>query len=113
VVGKTRTIDQLMKEDGFDAVYVGVGAGLPWFMEIPGENLNGVYSANEYLTRNNLMKAYEFPDTMETPIKRHKNVAVIGGGNVAGGGCGARGRQGDRRVPDRRRVVGPERAEAR
>jgi len=83
VVGKTRTIDQLMKEDGFDAVYIGVGAGLPWFMEIPGENLNGVYSANEYLTRNNLMKAYEFPDALETPIKRHKNIAVIGGGNVA------------------------------
>ncbi len=82
VVGKTRTIGELMKEDGFDAVYIGVGAGLPWFMDIPGENLNGVYSANEYLTRNNLMKAFEFPNA-DTPIKRHKNVAVVGGGNVA------------------------------
>jgi glutamate synthase (NADPH/NADH) small chain len=82
VVGKTRTIGQLMTEDGFDAVYIGVGAGLPWFMDVPGENLNGVYSANEYLTRNNLMKAFEFPNA-DTPIKRHKNVAVVGGGNVA------------------------------
>jgi glutamate synthase (NADPH/NADH) small chain len=82
VVGKTRTIGQLMKDDGYDAVYIGVGAGLPWFMDVPGENLNGVYSANEYLTRNNLMKAFEFPGS-DTPIKRHKNVAVVGGGNVA------------------------------
>lgn len=82
VIGKIRTIDQLMKEDGFDAVFIGSGAGLPWFMDIPGENLNGVFSANEYLTRNNLMKAYEFPN-YDTPIKRFKNVAVIGGGNVA------------------------------
>ncbi|HEY5997858.1 MAG TPA: NADPH-dependent glutamate synthase [bacterium] len=82
VVGKTRTIGQLMDEDKFDAVYIGVGAGLPWFMDVPGENLNGVYSANEYLTRNNLMKAFEFPNA-DTPIKRHKNVAVVGGGNVA------------------------------
>ena len=82
VVGKTRTIDELMEQDGYDAVFIGVGAGLPWFMDIPGENLNGVYSANEYLTRNNLMKAYEFPNA-DTPIKRHKNVAVVGGGNVA------------------------------
>ena len=82
VVGKTRTIGELMEQDGFDAVYIGVGAGLPWFMDIPGENLNGVYSANEYLTRNNLMKAFEFPNA-DTPIKRHKNVAVVGGGNVA------------------------------
>jgi glutamate synthase (NADPH/NADH) small chain len=71
-----------MEQDGYDAVYIGVGAGLPWFMNIPGENLNGVYSANEYLTRNNLMKAFEFPNA-DTPIKRHKNVAVVGGGNVA------------------------------
>jgi glutamate synthase (NADPH/NADH) small chain len=82
VVGKTRTIGELMEQDGYDAVYIGVGAGLPWFMDIPGENLNGVYSANEYLTRNNLMKAFEFPNA-DTPIKRHKNVAVVGGGNVA------------------------------
>lgn len=82
VIGKIRTIDQLMKEDGFDAVFIGSGAGLPWFMDVPGENLNGVYSANEYLTRNNLMKSFDFPKH-DTPIKRHKNVAVIGGGNVA------------------------------
>lgn len=82
VIGKVKTIDQLMQEDGFDAVYVCNGAGLPWFMGVPGENLNGVYSANEFLTRSNLMKAYQFPD-YETPIKRFKNVAVVGGGNVA------------------------------
>jgi glutamate synthase (NADPH/NADH) small chain len=80
VVGKTATIDQLMEE--YNAVYIGTGAGLPWFMNIPGENLNGVYSANEYLTRANLMKAYLFPE-YDTPIVRGKNVAVIGGGNVA------------------------------
>ncbi|UCF71379.1 MAG: NADPH-dependent glutamate synthase [candidate division WOR-3 bacterium] len=80
VVGKTATIDQLLQE--FDAVYIGTGAGLPWFMNIPGENLNGVYSANEYLTRANLMKAYLFPQ-YDTPIVRGKRVAVIGGGNVA------------------------------
>jgi len=80
VVGKTRSIDELLQE--FDAVFVGTGAGLPWFMNIPGENLNGVYSANEYLTRMNLMKGYKFPDS-STPVKRHKRVAVVGGGNVA------------------------------
>jgi glutamate synthase (NADPH/NADH) small chain len=80
VVGKTKTLDQILEE--FDAVYIGTGAGLPWFMNIPGENLNGVYSANEYLTRANLMKAYLFPD-YDTPIVRGKRVAVIGGGNVA------------------------------
>ncbi len=80
VVGKTATVDQLLEE--FDAVYIGTGAGLPWFMNIPGENLNGVYSANEYLTRSNLMKAYLFPE-YDTPIIRGKNVAVVGGGNVA------------------------------
>lgn len=80
VVGKTRTVDELLQE--FDAVFVGTGAGLPWFMELPGENLNGIYSANEYLTRANLMKAYLFP-TYDTPIVRGKRVAVIGGGNVA------------------------------
>ncbi len=82
VAGKTRTVDQLMKEDGFDAVFIGTGAGLPYFMDIPGENLNGVYSANEFLTRTNLMKAYLFPK-YDTPIRTGKNVAVVGGGNVA------------------------------
>jgi glutamate synthase (NADPH/NADH) small chain len=80
VVGKTRTVDALLKE--FDAIFVGSGAGLPWFMEIPGENLNGVYSANEYLTRVNLMKGFRFPE-FKTPVKRPARVAVIGGGNVA------------------------------
>lgn len=81
VVGKTRTVEELLK-DGFDAVFVGTGAGLPYFMNIPGENLNGVYSANEFLTRSNLMKAYLFPE-YDTPIKVGKRVAVVGGGNVA------------------------------
>lgn len=80
VVGKTRTIDSLLEE--YDAVFVGSGAGLPWFMNIPGENLIGVYSANEYLTRMNLMKGFLFPE-FKTPIKEHKRVAIIGGGNVA------------------------------
>ena len=80
VVGRTRTIDELLKD--FDAVFLGTGAGLPWFMNIPGENYIGVYSANEYLTRSNLMKAYLFPE-YDTPIVRGKRVAVIGGGNVA------------------------------
>lgn len=83
VVGRTRTIEQLMKEDGFDAVYIGVGAGLPMFMNIEGEHLVGVYSANEYLTRANLMRAYDFGKGADTPIAMSKNVAVIGGGNVA------------------------------
>ena len=83
VVGRTRTIEQLMKEDGFDAVYIGVGAGLPRFMGIEGESLVGVYSANEYLTRANLMKAYDFGSGADTPIARSKKVAVVGGGNVA------------------------------
>lgn len=83
IVGRTRTIEQLMKEDGFDAVYVGVGAGLPKFMGIEGEHLVGVYSANEYLTRANLMKAYEFGKGADTPIAVSKKVAVLGGGNVA------------------------------
>ncbi len=80
VVGKTRSIDELLQ--GFDAVFIGTGAGLPWFMDIPGENLNGVYSANEYLTRMNLMHGYQFPNSA-TPVKKHKKVAVVGGGNVA------------------------------
>jgi glutamate synthase (NADPH/NADH) small chain len=83
IVGRTRTIEQLMKEDGFDAVYIGVGAGLPTFMNIEGESLVGVYSANEYLTRANLMKAYDFGAGADTPIALSKRVAVIGGGNVA------------------------------
>lgn len=80
VVGKTRTVESLLTE--YDAIFVGAGAGLPWFMDIPGENLNGVYSANEYLTRMNLMKGFLFPE-YDTPIKRHRKVAVVGGGNVA------------------------------
>lgn len=80
VVGKTRSIDSLLEE--YDAVFVGTGAGLPWFMEMPGNNLNGVYSANEYLTRINLMKGYRYPYS-PTPVKSHQRVAVIGGGNVA------------------------------
>ncbi|HOM03341.1 MAG TPA: NADPH-dependent glutamate synthase [Acetivibrio sp.] len=81
VIGKVYSIDEL-KAEGFDAVFIGSGAGLPSFMKIPGENLNGVYSANEFLTRINLMKAYEFPN-WDTPVKVGKNVAVVGGGNVA------------------------------
>jgi len=80
VVGKTRTIDRLQED--FDAVFVGAGAGLPWFLDIPGENLNGVYSANEYLTRCNLMSGFRFP-AFDTPLKRSARVAVFGGGNVA------------------------------
>jgi glutamate synthase (NADPH/NADH) small chain len=83
IVGKTRTIRQLLNEDGFDAVYIGVGAGLPRFMGIEGESLVGVYSANEYLTRANLMKAYSYGSGADTPIARSNIVAVIGGGNVA------------------------------
>lgn len=81
VIGKVDTLDELF-EQGYEAVFVGSGAGLPVFMHIPGENLNGVYSANEYLTRINLMKAYKFPE-YDTPMIRYKNVAIIGGGNVA------------------------------
>ncbi|MHC4115446.1 MAG: NADPH-dependent glutamate synthase [Planctomycetota bacterium] len=83
IVGRTRTLKQLMNEDGFKAVYIGVGAGLPRFMGIEGESLVGVYSANEYLTRANLMKAYDFGKGADTPIAISKRVAVIGGGNVA------------------------------
>lgn len=81
VIGKVLSIDEL-KEEGFEAVFIGSGAGLPSFMGIPGENLNGVYSSNEFLTRINLMKAYLFPN-VDTPVKVGKNVAVVGGGNVA------------------------------
>jgi len=83
IVGRTRTLEQLMKADGFDAVYIGVGAGLPRFMGIEGESLVGVYSANEYLTRANLMKAYDFGKGADTPIALSEKVAVVGGGNVA------------------------------
>ncbi|MGB9679603.1 MAG: NADPH-dependent glutamate synthase, partial [Thermoanaerobacteraceae bacterium] len=82
IVGKTVTIDELMDEEGFEAVFIGTGAGLPKLMDIPGKNLNGIYSANEFLTRVNLMKAYKFPE-YDTPVKVGKKVAVIGGGNVA------------------------------
>ena len=82
VVGKFATVDELMEGGGFDAVFIGTGAGLPYFMNIPGENLCGVYSANEFLTRTNLMKAYLFPN-WDTPIKVGRKVAVLGGGNVA------------------------------
>ena len=81
VIGKVLTVDELMEEEGFEAVYVASGAGLPRFMNIPGESLNGVYSANEYLTRVNLMKAYQ-PGS-RTPIQHSRKVAVVGGGNVA------------------------------
>ena len=82
VVGKLYTIDELFNERGYDACFIATGAGLPMFLGIPGENLNGIYSANEFLTRANLMKAYLFPE-YDTPIKRGKKVAVFGGGNVA------------------------------
>ena len=81
VIGKSTTIDQLMEEEGFEAVFIGSGAGLPMFMGIPGETANGVFSANEYLTRSNLMKAFD--DSYDTPIVAGKKVAVVGGGNVA------------------------------
>jgi len=83
VAGRTKTVKELMEKDGFDAVYIGVGAGLPMFMNIEGEHLVGVYSANEYLTRANLMRAYDFGKGADTPIAMSKRVAVVGGGNVA------------------------------
>jgi glutamate synthase (NADPH/NADH) small chain len=83
VAGRTKTIKDLMEKQGFDAVYIGVGAGLPMFMNIEGEHLIGVYSANEYLTRANLMRAYDFGKGADTPIAMSKRVAVVGGGNVA------------------------------
>jgi glutamate synthase (NADPH/NADH) small chain len=82
VIGKVLAIDDLLDSEGYDGVFIGTGAGFPIFMGIPGENLNGVYSANEFLTRSNLMKAYLFPE-YDTPIKRGRTVAVVGGGNVA------------------------------
>jgi glutamate synthase (NADPH/NADH) small chain len=82
VIGRLYTVDELLEAD-YDAVFIGTGAGLPYFMNIPGENLNGVYSANEFLTRTNLMKAYQFPDYLTPPVREGKKVAVIGAGNVA------------------------------
>ena len=84
VIGKTVTIDELMTEEGYDAVLVATGAGLPKFLGVPGEHLNGVYSANEFLTRVNLMRAYEFPEYDEPVFDcRGKDIAVVGGGNTA------------------------------
>jgi glutamate synthase (NADPH) small chain len=82
VVGRIETVDDLLEKRKFDGVFIGSGAGAPLFLKIPGENLNGVYSANEYLTRTNLMKAYRFPE-MDTPVARGRRVVVFGGGNVA------------------------------
>ncbi|MBC7224544.1 MAG: NADPH-dependent glutamate synthase [Anaerolineae bacterium] len=82
VVGKTLTLDEILEQEGYDAIFLGTGAGLPMFMNIPGENYNGVYSANEFLTRVNLMKAYLFPE-YDTPVKVGHRVAVVGAGNVA------------------------------
>ena len=81
IIGKTVTVDQLMEEEGFKAIFIGQGAGLPKFMNIPGENLNGVFSANEFLTRNNLMQAYR--EDADTPIYAGRKAIVVGGGNVA------------------------------
>lgn len=81
IVGRTLSVDELMQDEGFEAVFIGTGAGLPSFMNIEGENLNGVYSANEFLTRINLMKAYD--ESYDTPVKHSRRVAVVGGGNVA------------------------------
>ena len=82
LVGKTVTLQELMEEEGFQAVFIATGAGLPYFLDIPGENLAGVYSANEFLTRVNLMQAYRFPD-YRTPVRVGTHTAVIGGGNTA------------------------------
>ena len=82
VVGQSVTVSELLEHEGFDAVFIGVGAGLPMFLNVPGEDLGGVYSASEYLTRSNLMKAYRFPE-YDTPLVRGEKVCVVGGGNVA------------------------------
>lgn len=82
VIGRTITVLELLEEENFDSVFLGTGAGLPYFMNIPGENFNGVYSANEFLTRSNLMRAFDFPNA-DTPIVKGRKVAILGGGNVA------------------------------
>jgi len=99
VIGFTDTVDELMTVEGYDAVFIAVGAGLPYFMSIPGENLNGIYSANEFLTRVNLMKAYKFPE-YDTPVFdcRDKDIAVFGGGNTAMDGVRTAKRLGARRA---------------
>src|SRR5262249_2984751 len=99
VVGQTLTVDDLFDE-GFDAVYVATGAGLPYFVNVPGEDLNGVYSANEYLTRANLMGAFRFP-AEDTPVLRRDNVAVLGGGHVATGAARTARRPGAENVDPR------------
>lgn len=96
IIGRAITVDELMKEEGFDAVFIGTGAGLPQFMGIPGENLTGVYSANEYLTRITLMKGYK--EEYDTPVPRAKNVAIVGGGNVAMDACRCAKRMGAENV---------------
>ncbi|MCF7809014.1 MAG: NADPH-dependent glutamate synthase [Candidatus Marinimicrobia bacterium] len=82
IIGRSMTLQELFEEEGFDAVFLGLGAGLPRFMNIPGENLNGVYSANEFLTRSNLMRGYDFPE-WDTPLYRAKHAIIVGGGNTA------------------------------
>ena len=82
IIGRSMTIQELFEQEGYDSVFLGLGAGLPRFMNIPGENLNGVYSANEFLTRSNLMRGYEFPE-WDTPLYRAKHAVVVGGGNTA------------------------------
>ncbi|MBC8182377.1 bifunctional dihydroorotate dehydrogenase B NAD binding subunit/NADPH-dependent glutamate synthase [candidate division KSB1 bacterium] len=96
IIGQTKNMDDLLKE-GFDAVFIGTGAGLPYFLGIPGENLNGIYSANEFLTRNNLMKSYLFPE-YDTPVRLADRVAIIGGGNVAMDGARVAKRLGSEHV---------------
>lgn len=103
VIGKSVTIDELMEDEGFEAIFIGSGAGLPRFMGIPGEQANGVFSANEFLTRNNLMKA--FREDHDTPIAKGKKVVVVGGGNVAHGRCengSSSGRRGTYRISPER-----------
>jgi glutamate synthase (NADPH/NADH) small chain len=113
LVGQTRTLKDLLEKDGYDAVFIGTGAGLPRFMKIPGENLVGVFAANEFLTRSNLMKAYD-RDNAQTPIFQPKRVAVLGGGNVAMGAARTAIRIGSEKVYviyRRSRVEMPARAE--
>ena len=114
VIGKIATVDELL-QNGYDAVFLSPGAGAPMFLNIPGENLSGIYSANEFLTRTNLMKAYRFPE-YDTPIKVGRNVAVIGGGNVAmdASRCALRlGAEGVHLIYRRSEVEMPARAEER